>query len=85
MKNMKIVSNNSITKDVFLDGVEIHPLDFGSIIKSKILSKDENISSVIFERKLEPESHVLNKYKITKEEFFSISKNLERELQSYLF
>ena len=52
MKTMKIVSNKTISKDVFIDNERINPLDFGTIVKLimvlnlKLYSKEQMLKLV---------------------------------------
>lgn len=84
MKTMRIVSNKTISKDVFIDNQKIDPLDFGTIVKLERENKNGVESKVIFER-ADVRNSILNKYQLSYEEYDRICKGLEEKLSSYLF
>lgn len=84
MKTLQIVSNNYITKDIFLEGQMIDVLDFGTITKSSTLSKNMSISEMRFIRK-EPSDTILEKYGIDYTTYNNVCNTLQKELKSYMF
>ena len=84
MKTINIVSNNVVRKDIFLEGVPVDVLDFGTLTKAKIVSKDKNLSKMEFNRR-EPSDHVLVKYNLNYMEYDTICNTLQDELKSYIF
>lgn len=84
MKNLEIVSNNTINKDVFLNGKMINILDFGNLIRSNIVTKGSNISEMEFKR-YQPKKEIMEKYNLNYKEYNKLCDALETEIKSYLF
>ena len=83
MKTLNIVSNNILQKEIFLDGKLIDVLDFGTITKSNIISKNTNVSEMRFNRK-EPTETILSKYDIDYTTYNNVCNALQKELKSYI-
>ena len=81
---MTIVSNNSISKEVYLGNRKMNVYDFGNLIKSDIESKGTKISKMNFVRS-EPDEDVLKKYNLDILTYNNICNKLELEIQSILF
>ena len=84
MKTLDIVQRNIIQKDIFLEGIPVNVLDFGTVTKAKVLSRDTSLSEVQFDKR-EPSTMVLDKYGIDMVEYNNICNKLRDELQSYMF
>lgn len=83
-KTLNIVSRNTITKDIYLGNIPMNVLDFGTVIKAKVISKDKSMSEVEFTRR-EPSPDVLMKYDLNYSEYDNICEKLRDQLRSYMF
>ena len=81
---LTIVSNNSVSKEVFLEDRKVDIYDFGDIVKSDISSKEEKISQMNFVSR-EADDETLEKYNLDLGLYGRICRKLEEEIQSILF
>ena len=83
-KTLNISTKNIITKDIYLGNIPVDVLDFGTVTKAKLISKDKSMSEVEFIRRA-PSPDVLMKYNLNYLEYDSICEKLRDQLRSYMF